>query len=412
LALACAIACDIEGQGTMPTHPVNADIHLLDGRFYAGDAHRHFDWMRAHAPLYWDDASQLWGVSRHADVMQLSKRPDVFCNGGSSRPDAPPIPSMINLDDPAHRQRRALVSKGFTPRRVADHEPGIRRVCGELIERAAARGRFDFVREIAAPLPMIVIGDLLGVARADHDRLLRWSEDMLGGLSATAPPEAHAAATRAFAEYSDYHREVVADRRARPLQDDLMSALVYAEIDGERLDDDALLQESLLILIGGDETTRHVISGGMYELLRHPDQQRRLRAEPRRIPGAVEEMLRWVTPIQTMNRTATRDVTLHGETIRAGEKVLLLYPAANRDERVFAEPHRFDVGREPNPHVAFGGYGAHFCLGASLARLELRVMFEELMSRLPNLELASAEVPRRRASNFIVGLEELPVLVR
>lgn len=396
----------------MPTHPVNADIHLLDGRFYAGDAHRHFDWLRAHAPVYWDDASQLWGVSRHADVMQLSKRPDVFCNGGSSRPDAPPIPSMINLDDPAHRQRRALVSKGFTPRRVADHEPKIRRLCGELIDRAASKDRFDFVREVAAPLPMIVIGDLLGVESADHNRLLRWSEDMLGGLSASAPPEAHAASARAFAEYSDYHNTVVAERRARPLQDDLISALVYAEIDGERLDDNALLQEALLILVGGDETTRHVISGGTYELLRNPDQHRRLRREPRRITAAVEEMLRWVTPIQTMNRTATQDVTLHGETIHAGEKVLLLYPAANRDESVFAEPHRFDVGREPNPHVAFGGYGAHFCLGASLARLELRVMFEELLRRLPNLELASEEEPRRRASNFIVGIEELPVLVR
>jgi cytochrome P450 family 142 subfamily A polypeptide 1 len=396
----------------MPTHPVNPDIHLLDGRFYAGDAHRHFDWLRAHAPVYWDAVSQLWGVSRYADVMQVSKRPDVFCNSGSSRPDAPPIPSMINLDDPAHRQRRGLVSKGFTPRRVADHEPKIRRLCGELIDRAATRGRFDFVREVAAPLPMIVIGDLLGVESADHDMLLRWSEDMIGGLSASAPPEAHEATARAFAEYSDYHRNVVADRRARPLQDDLMSALVYAEIDGERLDDDALLQESLLILVGGDETTRHVISGGMYELLRNPDQLRRLREEPGRIPCAVEEMLRWVTPIQTMNRTATQDVTLHGETIHAGEKVLLLYPAANRDESVFAEPHRFDVGREPNPHVAFGGYGAHFCLGASLARLELRVMFEELVRRLPNLALASNEVPRRRASNFIVGIEELPVLVR
>jgi cholest-4-en-3-one 26-monooxygenase len=396
----------------MPTHPINTDIHLLDGRFYAGDVHRHFDWLRAHAPVYWDDASQLWGVSRHADVMQVSKRPDVFCSSGSSRPDAPPLASMINLDDPAHRQRRGLVSKGFTPRRVADHEPKIRRICGELIERAAAKGRFDFVREVAAPLPMIVIGDLLGIDRADHDMLLRWSEDLLGGLSASAPPAAHEATARAFAEYSDYHSKVVSDRRARPLQDDLMSALVYAEIDGERLDDDALLQESLLILVGGDETTRHVISGGMYELLRTPDQHRRLREEPRHIPVAVEEMLRWVTPIQNMNRTATRDLTMHGETIHAGEKVLLLYPAANRDESVFAEPHRFDVGREPNPHVAFGGYGAHFCLGASLARLELRVIFEELVRTLPNLELVSAEEPRRRASNFVVGIEELPVRVR
>jgi len=393
----------------MPNHPVNPDIHLLDGRFYAGDAHRHFDWLRAHAPVYWDEASQLWGVALHADVMQLSKRPDVFCSSGSSRPDAPPIPSMINLDDPAHRQRRGLVSKGFTPRRVADHEGKIRRICSDLIERAAAKQEFDFVRDIAAPLPMVVIGDLLGVAHEDHDMLLRWSEDLMAGLSASAAPEDHARVAQAFVEYSDYNKTVVTDRRSRPLQDDLMSALVYAEIDGERLDDHALLQESLLILIGGDETTRHVISGGMYALLQNPDQLRRLVEQPRLVPIAVEEMLRWVTPIQTMNRTATCDVELHGQQIHRGDKVLLLYPSANRDETVFAEPHRFDVGREPNPHVAFGGYGTHFCLGASLARLELRIMFEELVRGMSTLELASADPPRLRPSNFVVGIESLPV---
>jgi len=395
----------------MPSHPVNPAIHLLDGRFYAHEPHRYFDWMRTHAPAYWDDASGLWGITQHADVMQLSKRPDVFCSGGSSRPDAPPIPSMINLDDPAHRQRRALVSSGFTPRRVADHEPHIRRICIGLIERAAAKGRFDFVREIAAPLPMIVIGDLLGVAEADHDRLLRWSDDLVSGLSATATPEAQMATVRAFEEYSAYHHAVVADRRARPRQDDLISVLVHAEIDGERLDDDALLQETLLILVGGDETTRHVISGGTYALLQDHKQFDRLRDTPAAIPRAVEEMLRWVSPIQNMNRTATRDVVLHGQTLRSGDKVLLLYGAANRDPAVFPEPHRFDIGRDPNPHVAFGGYGAHFCLGASLARLELRVMFEELAQRLPQLELASNDPPPLRPSNFIVGIEHLPVTV-
>ena len=395
----------------MPNHPSNSAIHLLDGRFYASDAHRHFDWMRINAPAYWDETSQLWGVTRHADVMELSKRPEAFCSGGSSRPDAPPIPSMINLDDPAHRRRRGLVSKGFTPRRVADHEPKIRRICVDLVERAAAKGQFDFVHDVAAPLPMAVIGDLLGFEPGEHDALLRWSDDMICGLSASAPPEALDAALHAFEEYSLYHRRVVADRRAKPPQDDLMSALVYAEIDGERLDDEALLQESLLILIGGDETTRHVISGGMHALLQHPGQRRQLADAPARIPAAVEEMLRWVTPIQNMNRTATRDIELHGETIRAGDKVLLLYPAANRDERVFAEPHRFDIGRSPNPHVAFGGYGAHFCLGASLARLELCVMFDELIPRLPTLELVSDDPPPLRPSNFIVGIERLPVRV-
>ena len=395
----------------MPTHPVNPEIHLLDGRFYAGDAHRHFDWMRVNAPAYWDEASRLWGITRYADVMEISKRSEIFCSSGSSRPDAPPLPSMINLDDPAHRQRRSLVSKGFTPRRVADHEPKIRQLCADLIGRARAKGQFDFVRDVAAPLPMIVIGDLLGVAPEDRDRLLEWSDDLMNGLSASATDAARDAAAAAFSEYYAYHRGVVEDRRAKPPQDDLMSALVYAEIDGERLDDEALLQESLLILIGGDETTRHVISGGMYALLRNPDQHRRLSANPALVPTAVEEMLRWVSPIQNMNRTATRDVELHGQAIRAGDKVLLLYPAANRDPAAFPYPQRFDVTRDPNPHVAFGGYGVHFCLGASLARLELRVLFEELVGRLPNLALASDEPPRLRPSNFVVGIEQLPVQV-
>ncbi|MGH7787467.1 MAG: cytochrome P450 [Candidatus Binatia bacterium] len=395
----------------MPHHPTRAGIHLLDGRFYAEDPHRHFDWMRTHAPIYWDEASALWGVTRHADVMDLSKRPEAFCSGQSSRPDAPPMPSMINFDAPMHKRRRGLVSKGFTPRRVADHEPKVRQICIDLIERARAKQHFDFVRDVAAPLPMIIIGDLLGVAHEDHDMLLRWSDDLLCGLSATATQAQIDAVMRAFEEYSDYHRGVVADRRARPLQDDLMSILVHAEIDGDRLDDEALLQESLLILVGGDETTRHVISGGMHALLANPDQLARLVAEPWRIPTAVEEMLRWVSPVQNMNRTATRDIAVRGETIHAGDKVLLLYPAANRDDAVFAAPHTFDVTRDPNPHVAFGGYGAHFCLGASLARIEMRVMFEELVRRMPDLQLASAEAPPLRPSNFIVGIESLPVVV-
>jgi cytochrome P450 family 142 subfamily A polypeptide 1 len=395
----------------MPNHPQRPDIHLLDGQFYAANPHHHFDWMRAEAPAYWDEASQIWGITRYADVMEISRRPEVFCNRYSSRPDAPPIPSMINLDDPQHKRRRGLVSKGFTPRRVEDHEPKIRRICRTLIERATGLGEFDFVRDIAAPLPMIVIGDMLGVEAADHDMLLRWSDELLCGLSATATAEQQAATVRAFEEYSEYHRRVVADRRGKPVQDDLMSILVHAELDGERLDDEALLQESLLILVGGDETTRHVISGGMYALLRHPDQRDLLAAERRRIPTAVEEMLRWVTPVQNMARTATRDVELHGETIRAGDKLVLLYPSANRDTLAFRDPHRFDVTRDPNPHVAFGGYGAHFCLGASLARLELRVMFAELLERLPPLALASDEPPPRRASNFIVGIESLPVRI-
>jgi cytochrome P450 family 142 subfamily A polypeptide 1 len=234
---------------------------------------------------------------------------------------------------------------------------------------------------------------------------------MLLATSVTASAEVLENAAKAFGEYALYNSQVVADRRSRPPQDDLMSILVHAEIDGEKLDDEALLQESLLILIGGDETTRHVLSGGMYQLLRHPEQYRLLVENPGGIAIAVEEMLRWVTPIQNMARTATRDVELRGETIRAGDKLVLLYPSANRDEEVFRDPFAFDVRREPNPHVAFGGYGAHFCLGASLARLELNMMVGEILRELPELRLASDDPPRRRPSNFVVGIEQLLVEV-
>jgi cytochrome P450 family 142 subfamily A polypeptide 1 len=392
-------------------HPTRDDIRLMDGRFYADDPHARFRWMREKAPVYRDEEAGVWGVTRHADVMACSKNPEVFCSRHGQRPDAPPIPSMINFDDPYHKRRRNLVNRGFTPRRVADHEPKIRSIAGELIDGALEQGAFDFVESVAAPLPMIIIGDMLGVRPEDRAMLLRWSDDLLLGTSQTATPEAAAAASRAFGEYWAYASEVIADRRARPPQEDLMSVLVHAEIDGERLDDEALIQESLLILVGGDETTRHVISGGMYQLLKHPDQRRLLAREPRRIPLAVEEMLRWVSPIQNMNRTATRDVELRGQKIRKGDKLLLLYPSANRDAEVFAEPDRFDVGRHPNDHVAFGGYGAHFCLGAPLARLELRVMFEELLARLPDLELADGPPPPLRPSNFITGIERMPVVL-
>jgi cytochrome P450 family 142 subfamily A polypeptide 1 len=394
----------------VPDHPENPAIRLLDGYFYVGEPLRHFRWMREHAPVYWDESSRLWGVALYQDVMKVSKSPDLFCSGLSSRPDAPALPSMINMDDPRHKLRRALVNKGFTKRRVDDHEPKIRRIVTELIDAVCEKGSCDFVREIAAPLPMIVIGDLLGVAPEDRDRLLRWSEEMLAASTVTAAPELAARAAKAGLEYAQYALRVIADRRQKPAGDDLMSVLVHAEIDGQKLDDEALVHESLLILVGGDETTRHVITEGMEALIRFPAQRERLLRNPSGIPVAVEEMLRWVTPIKNMNRTATRDTTLRGQKIREGDKLLLLYPSANRDERVFRDPDVFDIGRSPNDHVAFGGYGTHFCLGASLARLELRVMFEELLRRLPDLELATRDPLPLRPNNFIAGVEHMPVV--
>ena len=387
-------------------HPTRDDIDLCSGGFWAGDHHEKLTWVRANAPVYWDGV--VWGVSRYDDLKAVSKDPGTFSNAGGIRPQQGPLPMMIDMDDPAHLKRRMLVNKGFTPRRVRDSEPAVRRACAEILDAVCEQGEADLVHDIAAHLPMIMIGDALGV-RAEHRAdLLRWSDDMLKGLSSEATEEQLGAAGTAFGEYLTYAYEVIADRQTNP-RDDLMSILVHAEVDGERLSADDIVQESLLILIGGDETTRHVISGGVHQLLLHPDQWQRLAERPEARTTAVEEMLRWVSPIKNMVRTATRDVTLAGQRIDEGDELMLLYPSANRDEAVFEDPFRFDVERTPNEHVAFG-FGPHFCLGASLARLEISVMLDELLARLPDLEVAdpAADVVLRPA-NFVSGLEELPV---
>jgi cytochrome P450 family 142 subfamily A polypeptide 1 len=249
---------------------------------------------------------------------------------------------------------------------------------------------------------------MLGMPEEDFETLLRWSEDMLASTSATASPELKERAQQAGIEYATYALAAIATRREQP-RDDLLSILVHAEIDGHSLDEEALIHESLLILVGGDETTRHVITEGTLALMENPAERQKLIDDPARIPTAVEELLRWVSPIKNMNRTATRDTELRGQRVREGDRLLLLYPSGNRDERVYESPDILDVTRSPNPHVAFGGYGTHHCLGASLARLELQIMFEELTRRLPDLELATDGALPQRASNFITGIEAMPV---
>ena len=392
----------------MTTVPTDLFIGLTDGTFYGGDPFPAFAWMREHAPAYFDQSSGVWGITRYADIRDISKDPDTFSNAGGIRPDSDALPMMIDTDAPEHVRRRRLVSEGFTPRRIRESEEGIRTVCDAIIDRVCEAGSADFVRDIAAPLPMIVIGNMLGVAPEDRDELLRWSDDMLKSLGSPDPGSVEVAALAAM-EYAEYITAVAAQRRRDSQSDDLIGTLVHAEIDGDRLDEASIIYESLLILIGGDETTRHVISGGMYELLCHPEQHRMLAADRSLMPGAVEEMLRWVSPIKNMARQMTRDVEFQGETLHKGEKLLLLYPSANRDERVFEEPEQFDITRSPNDHMAFG-FGAHFCLGNRLARMELAVMFDQLLDRLPDLALADTAEPPKRAANFVSGYETMPVV--
>lgn len=385
---------------------VRGDIDLLDGELYATDPHEVFTWLRHNAPVYHDRKNGVWAVTRYADILALSKNPAVFSNRRGPLPYGESAPMMISMDDPEHGRRRSLVNRGFTPRRVRDREPSVRKICHDVIDRVIERGECDLVTEVAAQVPVMVIGEMLGFEPADFDKLLHWTDEILA--MTRKDEESRRRALEARGEFREYQLGVIADRRAQPRADDLVSVLVHSEIEGEPLDDDSLVNEALLLLSGGAETTRHAITGGMLALLEHDDQRKLVNEDPARIPLAVEEALRWVTPIKDMARTVAVDTELHGHQLREGDQVMLFYVSANRDEDVFEDPFRFDATRSPNPHLAFG-FGTHYCLGASLARLEIKVALECLLERMPDMERATDGPLRNQPSFFITGLEALPV---
>jgi cytochrome P450 family 142 subfamily A polypeptide 1 len=355
--------------------------------------------------MYWDDSVGIWGAAAHADIMRMSRDWRTFCSGKGSRPESS-VPSMINFDPPEHTRRRRMISAGFTRRRVEDHEPYIRTKVNQLIDAVIDRGECDIVADIATPLPMYMIGELMGLPEEDHHTLLHWSD-----LFATGGNEVRSEVEQAVREWWGYITAKIEQRRGSGATD-LVSLVVNPAEGEEPLSDVDLVFETMLVLVGGDETTRHVISAGVAALLQHPDQLAALRADPSLMAGAIEEMLRWATPVRNMNRTATADVEVNGQQVREGDRILLLYPSGNRDESVFTDPFRFDIRRTPNDHVAFGAYGRHHCLGAPLARLELRVLFEELLRRLDDLELATDEPLPQRRGNFVLGLNQVPVRFR
>ena len=381
-------------------------MDLVSGEFWGRNPHDELAWLRANDPVHLDEANDVWGITRYEHVKAISKDPKTFSSAGGIRPETGAIPMMIEMDDPAHFARRKLVNKGFTPQRVRDLQPKIEAIVDRLLDKVEGQPTCDLVWDVAAWLPLVVIGDSLGFAEQDHPTLLEWSDDLMRGLGSGDPELVEKQALAAIG-YAGYIAEVVADRRAKA-RDDLVSILVHAEVDGDQLADEELMHETLLLLIGGDETSRHVMTGGAYQLLKDRAQWDALRADRSLLPGAIEEMLRWVTPIKNMCRTATADVEFHGKTIREGQKLMLLYPSANRDEDVFDDPFRFDIRRTPNEHVAFG-FGPHFCLGAALARLELTVLFDRLLDRVPQLELVEETEPTFRAANFVSGYESMPV---
>jgi cytochrome P450 family 142 subfamily A polypeptide 1 len=385
------------------------DVDLTDGNFYAdGNAREAYRWMRANQPVF-RDRNGLAAAATYQAVLDAERNPELFSNTGGIRPETPGMPYMIDMDDPAHVLRRKLVNSGFTRKRVMDKVPSIATLCDTLIDSVCERGECDFVRDIAAPLPMAVIGDMLGVLPEERGMLLKWSDDLVTGLSSHIDELTAQAVMEAFASYNTYTTEVIAKRRKEPT-DDLFSILVNAEVEGQRMADDEIVMETLLILIGGDETTRHTLSGGTEQLLRHRDQWERLVADPQGLlPVAIEEMLRWTSPVKNMCRTLTADTSFHGTDLLAGEKIMLMFESANFDEAVFGDPDNFRIDRSPNSHVAFG-FGAHFCLGNQLARLELSMMTKRVLERLPDLRLAEDAAVPLRPANFVSGPEAMPVV--
>lgn len=383
------------------------DIDLTDGRFYADrNAREAYRWMRANQPVF-RDRNGLAAVATYAAVIEAERNPQLFSNAGGIRPGLAPMPYMVEMDDPGHLLRRKLVSAAFTGKRVKAKIPPIAALCDELIDRVCERGRCDFVQDLAAPLPMAVIAEMLGVPPEERGTLLRWSEVLMGGARPDDQEALHAVVA-AFGEYAAFAADAVGKRRTEP-RDDLFSVLANAEVDGCRLADEDIVHESLLILIGGGETTRHTLSGGVAELVNHEDQWDRLRREPTLVPSAVEEMLRWTSPIKNMCRTLTDATEFHGTPLQSGEKIMLLFESANFDDTVFDDADDFRIDRKPNSHLAFG-FGTHFCLGNQLARQELAIMLARVLDRLPDLRLADgAELPLRPA-NFVSGLESMPVV--
>ena len=380
-------------------------IDFLSGAWWGTDPKEELTWLRANDPVHHD--GQVWGLAKHADVKSASVQPEPFSSAQGSRPDQGPVAHLIDMDDPEHLLRRKLVSTGFTPRRVAAQESRVRELTDAILDRVCEKGECDLVRDVAAWLPIEVIGEALGFATQDFGTLLEWSDTLLSALVGSPDDETVARMLGAFEGYVAYVSGAIEERRVTPT-DDLISVLVHAEVEGKRLGHDDLIHESLLILIGGDETSRHVMSGGVWQLLHDREQWDRLRADRSLLGTATEEMLRWVSPIKNMSRTVTRDLTFQGKDMKQGEKVLLLYSSANRDEEVFDDPFRFDVGRTPNEHLAFG-QGPHFCLGNALARVEIRSMVDRLLERLPDLELVEPAEPAFRPANFVSGYETLPV---
>ncbi len=393
---------------SLPLHSPSFPLHSPD--FYAGDPYPAYRELRATAPVCWNDVTNFWALLKYEDIRFVSSNPALFSSTkGITIPD-PAMPSpvqegnLIFSDPPRHRQLRKLINSGFTRRRVAVLEPKIREIVRGILDGIEPGSVHEFAEEIAAPLPTRMIAELIGAPPDDWEQFRAWSDAATG----TADPEIELDSFVAMGQLFEYFQKLIGARRIEP-RNDLLSVLAEAEIDEHRLTDEDLLNFAFLLLVAGNETTRNLIALGTLALIEHPEQRRLLVEDPSLIPGAVEEMLRWNSPVVHMARTATADVEIRGRLIREGDVVVMLYGSANRDEEIFGpDSEEFKVTRHPNPHIAFG-CGEHSCVGAQLARLEATVLFDELLRCFPSLELVGT-VDRMRAT-MVPGVKRMPVRV-
>jgi len=394
----------------MSTAPIGDTraIDLLDGSFYVASMYDTYAWMREHAPVYWDATNELWGISRYDDILEIEKAKHDFINSdkekGGFRPNTPADPGLIGTDDPLHTRRRNLISRRFTPKAVVSWESHVRATVTDLLDAVEPRGEAELIADLAGPLPAMMIGDLLGFPHEMWPKLMDWSSRTIAGGG--GPQAVTDDVMMAAIEFYEACDALYQERSACPA-DDIMSVWAGARVDGEPLDEHTVMADCLLVLDGGAETTRTVIARTILELAARPDQWKLLK-DGADLTVAVEEFIRWVTPVLNMCRVATRDYELRGTTIRKGQQVVLMYPSANRDPAHFADPEAFDVTRAPNQHLSFG-FGTHFCLGAALARLEIRTFFEEFVRRVDAVRVKPGGDVVEVLSSFVYGLERAEV---
>ncbi len=398
--------------------PATLDIMTPEHYERNGYPHPEWTWLRRHDPVFWYDRPNVdpfWAITKHADIIAIGKQPELFLNAprlAVFTRDLPPPPEgqsrhLLNMDPPDHGRYRRVTSSWFTPRAIHGMDAEVEHVTRDVLDEAARTQDGDFVRDVSAKITIAVIAAMLGVPRRDWNLLFRWTNEII----APQDPEFQHGATafetieRSRMELFTYFNDLVAERRRQPA-DDIVSVVANGQVNGEELPVLELLSYFFLLVVAGNETTRNAMTGGMLAFVENPGEWQKLRRDPALVDDAVEEIVRWTTPVIQFARTATRDYELRGKTIREGQSVCLFYGSGNRDEEIFADPFAFRIDRDPNPHIGFG-MGEHVCLGAHLARLELRHAFAQLRERLELCELTGP--PVRVRSSFVGGIKRAPM---